>query len=404
VEDKAAIGLTIMLQKQIEKIASSLKPEDLEATLSTLRKIFDNIIQHPSDDKYRQIKLASKKFSSKVWRYPACEELMRLSGWRVEDDIVRLRDESCIHIASHLIKSFHQDKTFSLPTGIVKIPHDKYKGLLSAIFDGNIAEIQKLLNHNNISSAGTIVLQNGQKINLLQAAIAIQQTDVVKLLIKSYSVDFYVVSATVVDMIFCAVSQSFAIEFLKCSGIRPSFKFESINNVTLLHLAAIYNCIDITYFLLTSCKDIDVNITDNFLRTPLHYTSLAKHTKIADYLLQHNADARATDYKNRTPLDYVDGNPKIMAVSCYAQNKRKIHENPFSAARQFYLELVNSGVEDEEAVAHTIEKFPSSLKKGGSANVHYDVDRASVLTKISKYISQKTPYVDRTPSLLIPVV
>ena len=41
-----------MLQKQIDKIASSLKPKDLEATLSTLRKIFDNIIQHPSGDKY----------------------------------------------------------------------------------------------------------------------------------------------------------------------------------------------------------------------------------------------------------------------------------------------------------------------------------------------------------------
>ena len=54
-----------MLSKQIDKIITSLSPEDLEATLSTLRKIFDNIIQHPNDDKYYQIELANKTFSVK---------------------------------------------------------------------------------------------------------------------------------------------------------------------------------------------------------------------------------------------------------------------------------------------------------------------------------------------------
>jgi len=391
------------LQKQIKKIATSLKSEDLEATLSTLKKIYDNIIQHPSDDKYRQIKLANKTFSSKVWRYPACEELMKMSGWVVEDDVVRLRDESCVHIVSHIIRSIHQDETLVLPSGIVKIPHDKYKTVLSAIYDGKIADIQKLLNHNNISSAGTIVLQNGQTINLLQAAIAIQQADVVKLFTETYSVDFYTANATVVESIFCVVPQSFSIEVLKYFGIRLSFKFESMNNITLLHLATLYNCVDIVYFLLTNCKDIDVNITDGFVRTPLHYASLAKHREIANYLLQHGADVRAKDYKNRTPLDYVDGNPNIMEVSHYIQNKRKIHENPFSAARQFYLEMVNSGVEDDKAVARTVEKFPM-LKKKGSAKVHYDVDRASVLSEVSKYIGQKTSYVNQTPRFLIPSV
>ena len=82
------------------QLSAFLTPEDLEATLSTLRKIFDNIIQHPNDDKYRQIKLANKTFSSKVWRYPACEELMKMRGWVVEDDHVRLKDDSHVHIVS----------------------------------------------------------------------------------------------------------------------------------------------------------------------------------------------------------------------------------------------------------------------------------------------------------------
>ena len=49
-----------MLQHQIDQIVTSLRPEDLDAAFSTLSKIFDNAIQHPNDDKYRQIKLTKK--------------------------------------------------------------------------------------------------------------------------------------------------------------------------------------------------------------------------------------------------------------------------------------------------------------------------------------------------------
>jgi len=82
-----------ILSVKLDKIATSFISE---ATLSTLKEIFDNIIKHPNDDKYRQIKLANETFSSKVWSHPACEELMKMSGWEVEDDHVRLRDAARI--------------------------------------------------------------------------------------------------------------------------------------------------------------------------------------------------------------------------------------------------------------------------------------------------------------------
>ena len=77
-----------MLSEQLDELVISLSPTEQEATLSILKKIFDNIIQHPNDDKYRQIKLTSKTFTSKVWQYPAGEELMKMSGWEVEGDHV----------------------------------------------------------------------------------------------------------------------------------------------------------------------------------------------------------------------------------------------------------------------------------------------------------------------------
>ena len=94
-----------LFSRQLKKVDLSINPEYLEGTLSTLRKIFDNIIQHQNDDKYHKIKLADKTFSSEVWRYPACEELMKMSGWVVEGDHMRLRDDSQLHIVSQLLES-----------------------------------------------------------------------------------------------------------------------------------------------------------------------------------------------------------------------------------------------------------------------------------------------------------
>ena len=78
-------------------------PEEQLVTLSILKRIFDNIIQYPNDEKYHQIKLTGKVFSSKVWRYPASKKLMKLSGWIVDDDHVRLKDESFVQIALAII-------------------------------------------------------------------------------------------------------------------------------------------------------------------------------------------------------------------------------------------------------------------------------------------------------------
>ena len=91
------------MAEQLRKLTTSLTPQDQEATLSTLRRIFDNIIQYPNDDKYREIKL-TKTFSSKVWQYPAGEELMKMGGWVVEGNHVRLRCESCVQTLSCLLE------------------------------------------------------------------------------------------------------------------------------------------------------------------------------------------------------------------------------------------------------------------------------------------------------------
>ena len=214
-----------MISKQLDKIVTSLSPKDQEATLSTLRRIFDNIIQHPNDDKYRQIKLTSKTFSSKVWQHPAGEELMKMSGWVVKDDHVRLRDDSCVQIVSQLLKSFLS----SSATGVVPFPDGEFHVLIKAIYNGDIACIQKLLKSFHISPDGRVYSESGSSFHLLRAATIAQQIDIVKLLLTDYSMDPYVVHMITnapipfIEYIFYIAPQSFIIEVLKYSGVKGNF-------------------------------------------------------------------------------------------------------------------------------------------------------------------------------------
>ena len=82
---------------------ATLNPQEKVDTLSLLSRIFNNGIQDPNDDKYRKIKLAGKKFSNNVWKYPGSEELMKIGGWVVEGDHIILRVDSQTQVAASII-------------------------------------------------------------------------------------------------------------------------------------------------------------------------------------------------------------------------------------------------------------------------------------------------------------
>ena len=379
-----------MITKQIDKLIASLSSKDREATLSTLRRIFDNIIQHPNDDKYRQIKLTSKTFSSKVWQYPAGEELMNMSGWVVEDDHVRLRDDSCVQIVSQLLKSFLS----SSATGVVPLPDDEFQVLIKALYNGDVPCIQKLLKSSHISPNGRIYSESGSSFNLLAAATIAQQIDIVKLLMTDYSMDPYVinmrsddVSFLYIQFIFYYAPQSFIIAIMKYCGVKSDFK--ATEGFSLLHYAVLFNCFDVVCFLLEECSDFDVNVTDSDLQTPLHLAYIFGHTQIAQYLIQHGADVFAVDSDDCTPYEYIDGNPDCIKDLEYFKNKRIIYHIPFSIEHCHYMKLVNLGIDEKEAVSLTMEQFPS-LQEDGPTQPHHDIDHASALKEFTQFITYST--------------
>ena len=379
-----------MISKQLDNLVTSLNPKDQEATLSTLKRIFDNIIQHPNDDKYRQIKLTSKAFTSKVWKYPAGEELMKMSGWVVEGDRVtelRLRDDSCVQIVSQLLKSFLS----SSATGVMPFPDNEFQVLIKALYNGDIACIQKLLKVSHISPNGGIYSESGSSLNLLKAATIAQQLDIVKLLLTDYSMDPYVVSMSddtlipYIEYIFYIAPQSFIIAVMKCCGVKTN-----LNDLSLLHIAVMRNCFDVVSFLLEECSGIDVNVTDDvYLYTPLHLAYLCGHTQIAQYLIQHGADVYPVDSDGHTPYEYIDGDPNFIKNSECLQNRRKMHHIPYSIEHCCYMKLFNIGIDEQEAVSLTMEQFPS-LKEDGPTQPHHDIDHASALKEFTQFITYST--------------
>ena len=378
-----------MVLKQLDKLDTLLCPGSQEATFSVLERIFDNIIQHPNDDKYRQIKLTDEAFSSKVWQYPAGEELMKMSGWVVEGDHVRLRDDSYAQIVSQLLKSFLS----SSATGIVSFPDDEFQVLIKAFYNGDIPCIKKLLKVSHISPNGRIYSESGSSLNLLEAATVAQQIDIVKLLLTDYSMDPYVMSMRddkslpYIEYIFGYAPQSFIISIMKYCGVKSDFK--TPGGLSLLHCAVMCNCFDVVCFLLTEHSDIDVNVTTDYLDTPLHVAYLFGHTQIAQYLIQHGADVYAVDSDGCTPYQYIDGNPDCIETSEYFQDRRKIYHIAFSIEHCYYMQLINIGIDDKEAVSLTMEQFPS-LKEDGPTQPHHDIDHASALKEFTQYITNST--------------
>ena len=366
-----------------------LSPRGQRATLSTLRKTFDNIIQHPNDDKYCQIKLTSKRFSRKVWQYPAGEELMKMSGWVIKGDYVALRDDSYVPVVSQLLKSFS-----SLPAiGLVPFPDVEFQVLVKAFYNGDIACIQNSLKVSHISPNGRIYSESGSSLNLLHAATIAQQLDIVKLLLMVYSIDPYVMSMSnnttvpYIEYIFHYAPQPFIIAVIKYCGAKVEFK--GTVGFSLLHIAVMFNCFDVVTFLLKECSGIDVNVTDKDFWTPLHVAYLYRHTQIAKYLIQNGADVDAMDRNRSTPYHYIDGHPGFIKYSEYLQNKRKIHHIPYSIEHCYFMKLINIGIDEEQAILLTIEQFPL-LKEDGPTQPHDDIDHTLAIKEFTQYITNSS--------------
>ena len=84
----------------LRKICDTLPPEEAKIAVDTLSKIIQNVLEHPSEEKYRQVKTTNKGFYQKVWRHSVAQEFLILVGWSLVNGL----EEKIIFQANELIQ------------------------------------------------------------------------------------------------------------------------------------------------------------------------------------------------------------------------------------------------------------------------------------------------------------
>ena len=423
------------MAQQLRKLTASLTPQDQEATLSTLRRIFDNIIQYPNDDKYRQIKLTGKVFSSKVWQYPAGEELMKISGWVVEDDHVRLRDDSCVQMVSQLLKQDLED-TKSAPHSILGKRHriDDHQStstdhsnlpkccaltediaceIMVAINCGDGIRLRELLEPYHNSCVKSMQLAFDDPVSITVFVFMVRQIGIARILVNEYGLD---VNITGEDGDPCFLKlfdgcdstepcQSMIIQFIKEFKINVH-KYTCV--FTALHYAVLHKLFSVVKFLVEDCK-IDINCTSNASKgcTPLHVAYGMGEKNIAQYLIEHGANLEALDNSGRKPKDHEFYGSSYVYISKYLIKRRIILKNFASPEYIHFQQLRQQGISKFDAVDLILEKFPSLQKcvdggyvswstlkeqnaNGGLVNQRI-LEATPTLKELNRYITKLAP-------------
>ena len=407
-------SMRCLLLEQVKKLSASLTPQDLSDTLSTLRRIFDNIIQHPNDENYRQIKLTSKTFSSKVWQYPAGEELMKISGWVVEDDHVRLRDDSCVRILAQLLwEKLEEENPNVSKKNISKRPKDVSTDCAAGVSSLTDLESLKLSGNAAIAVASAILSGNGTMlkrllsqytcpvrcfkidgVSLIGMAYFTRQIGIVRILVDEYGVDAnisynddrsYLMLLEGSDS--TVASQSLVIQFIQDFNLDVHKQNKCYS---ALHLAMLHKLFTVVKFLVEESK-VDVNcimkVDDG---TPLHMAYGMGEESIAQYLIEHGANQDAIDDHGRKPKDYrFYTNNGYYFLSQYHRKRSVIIKNS-GPELDNYRKLCEQGLADRDAVDATFEKFPNLQRFIVSFN-SLALDAIPTLNELNYFITDMAP-------------
>jgi len=325
---------------------------------------------------------------SKVWRYPACEELMKMSGWVVENDHVRLRDDSHVHALSQFLESYHGTLQL-LPTETIS---DAMHGdMLDAIYQGDGPRLRRLLQQCK-TPACNIYFHESE--SLLSCALSYKQMGIARILINEFSIDVNGINeygTPCVFSLFKAFTESEIISFVK--EFSPNVDVFNSANLSLIEYAVINKCLDVVKFFVEECKvDIDTvsSEPDSFHWTPLHVAYTVDDPRIVAYLIQNGANENAVDIHGRKPIEYAGGDELMTEQSTALICRRNIFGRKFGSDEfKCFLSFLGEGHSDREAVIRTCEKFPSLKNDGIHSN--YNLETTPTMNKLNHYITDMAP-------------
>ena len=400
------------LAKQLDALVMSLEIHNQEATLSTLKRIYDNIIQHPNDDKYRQIKLTDKTFSNSVWLYPAAVELMKKSGWVVESNCVKLRDDSCIQIVAELLESVckrnshkwllckqpFSDCAARVITGL----NDDQLGITQAIGSGDGKLLRKVLDKYDVSVIKEIKLGSNACVHIITAVLLFRQIGIARILAIEYGVDFNEVDGTGCPYYATLFehagdssdsAQSLMIELIKELKLDVAAHYQ---RVPALHYAVLLKLDNVLKFLVEEYQ-VDINsVSVNLNRsTCLHVAYSMEQENIIKYLIEHGADQDVLDEDGRKPSDYrfrehnTAHNYSLLSQKFIMRAKALDITKNRGMSTIYYGELAAQNVPLIDALDRVFKEFPSLE---GEISSYRDLDITPTLNELNCYIIDMAPF------------
>lgn len=335
------------LSMQLAALLDDLNPEDRAATLETLTEIFKNAILNEGVDKYRQIRVANKRFSNTVWKYPAGKKFMKMGGWVLEGDHLRFTDDSnivkviAILLASRKLDNQGEQSSATVAgDGMCELPPEHQMAMTITISSGNPLLLRGLLEQIKIP-VNKILLHGAP---LVKTALALRQIGIARILIKEYSLEIN--TDYLHKFIEHGAPESEVIDLITEFDI-------DIKDTGFISFALQCKCFEIVKYAIEK-RGFDVNSVwrasdnDNVYSTLLHLAYYMNETAFAEYLISKGANKNATDTNGMKPMEYNGGIEDVMKYCEYMVQRRQ-------------MRLIDLLFEEnsEEAIKTVIEKFPT---------------------------------------------
>ena len=108
--------MNLQVMQALQRLRNSTRHQEMLEALKTMTVILGNVLNHPYEKKFSQVRLANRGFHSRCGRHPAALEILKLAGFRSErdatsnEDVLRLSRSdpgllwlirSCVEGATH---------------------------------------------------------------------------------------------------------------------------------------------------------------------------------------------------------------------------------------------------------------------------------------------------------------
>jgi len=88
----------------LEQALCSLPPESAKACLDLMETLLRNVIQHPTEEKFRKIRLTNEKISKAIGQVPGAVDAFVMMGWQQQDENLVLPQNIKLDFPNHVNK------------------------------------------------------------------------------------------------------------------------------------------------------------------------------------------------------------------------------------------------------------------------------------------------------------